>query len=53
MSLVTTIYTWANAQAKNIESRMHGNGAPWYALIELPIKLAGVRGNRLQGEQLT
>lgn len=32
---------------------MSENCAPWYALIELPTQLAGVRGNRLQGEQLT
>jgi hypothetical protein len=32
---------------------MKGNCAPWYALIELPTKLVGVRGKRLQGEQLT
>ena len=28
-----------------LRSRMHGNGAPWYALRELPTELAGVQGN--------
>lgn len=32
-------------KVKLSRSRVTGNCAPWYALIELPTQLAGVQGN--------